>query len=157
MRVRRIVATVSIPSGEAPDAFEAHPTGFPVHPAVPDRGQRSPRRARGGAAAGAVRFLLGRYAPRAALVAGGVLILGTVLTSVMIFGPARPASARALEQRRDASAAAISPRAPARGGDEIAAVASAFNAMADDLAARAEALSASDRVRRQLLATCPTS
>src|SRR5262249_58578070 len=42
--------------------------------------------------------------------------------------------------------------APARGGDEVAAVATAFNAMADDLAVRAEALAAADRARRQLLA-----
>src|SRR5438093_1263932 len=34
-------------------------------------------------------FLLGRFAPMLALVAGGVLILGAVLTSAMIFGPAR--------------------------------------------------------------------
>src|SRR5262249_61782825 len=42
--------------------------------------------------------------------------------------------------------------APARGGDEVPAVATGFNAMADDLGARAEALAASDRARRQLLA-----
>src|SRR6202011_6225949 len=46
----------------------------------------------------------------------------------------------------------LSARAPDRGGDEIAAVAGAFNAMADDLGARADALAASDRARRQLLA-----
>jgi signal transduction histidine kinase len=53
---------------------------------------------------------------------------------------------------RSFGAGDLSARAPARGGDEIAAVASAFNTMADDLTARAEALAASDRVRRQLLA-----
>src|SRR5205823_9627889 len=46
----------------------------------------------------------------------------------------------------------LSARAPAGGGDEVAAVATAFNSMAHDLAARAEALAASDRARRQLLA-----
>jgi two-component system sensor histidine kinase BaeS len=46
----------------------------------------------------------------------------------------------------------LSARAPVRGGDEVTAVASAFNAMADDLSARADALAASDRARRQLLA-----
>jgi two-component system OmpR family sensor kinase len=97
-------------------------------------------------------FLLGRFAPMLALVAGGVLIVGAVLTSVMIFGPARR-RLRALETAaRQLGAGDLSARAPDRGGDEIAAVASAFNAMADDLAARAEALAASDRVRRQLLA-----
>jgi len=97
-------------------------------------------------------FLLGRYAPMLAAVAVGVLILGAVLTSLMIFGPARR-RLRALEDAaRRFGGGDLSARAPARGGDEIAAVASAFNAMADDLAARAEALTASDRVRRQLLA-----
>src|SRR5215831_21107242 len=97
-------------------------------------------------------FLLGRYAPMLALVAGGVLVLGTVMTSFMIFGPARR-RLRALESAaRRFGAGDLSARAPARGGDEVAAVASAFNAMADDLSARAEALAASDRTRRQLLA-----
>jgi signal transduction histidine kinase len=46
----------------------------------------------------------------------------------------------------------LTARAPERGGDEIAAVALAFNHMARDLSARADALAESDRVRRQLLA-----
>ena len=97
-------------------------------------------------------FLLGRFAPMLALVAGGVLILGAVLTSVMVFGPARR-RLRALETAaRKLGSGDLTARAPDRGGDEIAAVASAFNAMAGDLSARAEALAASDRVRRQLLA-----
>jgi signal transduction histidine kinase len=87
-----------------------------------------------------------------ALVAIAVLVLGTIVTSAMIFGPAR-SRLRALEAAaRALGSGDLSARAPDRGGDEIAAVASAFNAMADDLAARAEALRASDRVRRQLLA-----
>jgi signal transduction histidine kinase len=97
-------------------------------------------------------FLLGRFAPMLAAVAAGVLIVGTVLTSVMIFGPARR-RLRSLETAaRKLGAGDLTARAPDRGGDEIAAVASAFNAMAGDLSARAEALAASDRVRRQLLA-----
>jgi len=97
-------------------------------------------------------FLLGRFAPMLAFVAAGVLIVGAVLTSVMIFGPARR-RLRSLETAaRKLGAGDLTARAPDRGGDEIAAVASAFNAMAADLSARAEALAASDRVRRQLLA-----
>jgi signal transduction histidine kinase len=46
----------------------------------------------------------------------------------------------------------LAARAPAGGKDEVSAVASAFNAMADDLASRADALAAADRARRQLLA-----
>jgi len=97
-------------------------------------------------------FLLGRYGPMLALVAGAVLFLGAILTSLLIFGPARR-RLRALEEAaHKLGAGDLSARAPDRGGDEIAAVASAFNAMADDLAARADALAASDRLRRQLLA-----
>jgi two-component system OmpR family sensor kinase len=43
-------------------------------------------------------------------------------------------------------------RAPEDGGDEVAHLARSFNRMAEDLAARARALEASDRARRQLLA-----
>ena len=97
-------------------------------------------------------FLLGRFAPMLALVATGVLIVGTVLTSLMIFGPARR-RLRALEvAARRLGSGDLGARAPEKGGDEIAAVASAFNAMAADLSARADALASSDRVRRQLLA-----
>src|SRR3954470_3058287 len=97
-------------------------------------------------------FLLGRFAPMLSVVAAVVLIVGAVLTSAMIFGPARR-RLRALESAaRRLGAGDLAARAPDRGGDEIAAVASAFNAMASDLSARADALAASDRARRQLLA-----
>ena len=97
-------------------------------------------------------FLLGRYAPLLALVAAGVLVVGTVLTSVLIFGPARRRLREVETAAQRFGAGDLTARAPERGGDEIAAVAVAFNAMARDLAARADALAASDRVRRQLLA-----
>src|SRR5262245_53803139 len=97
-------------------------------------------------------YLLRRYAPMLTFVAGGVLVVGTILTSFLIFGPARR-RLRALEgAARRLGAGDLAARAPDKGGDEIAAVASAFNAMAQDLAARAEALATSDRTRRQLLA-----
>jgi signal transduction histidine kinase len=97
-------------------------------------------------------YLLRRYAPMLTLVAGGVLVVGTILTSFLIFGPARR-RLRALENAaRRFGAGDLMARAPDKGGDEIAAVASAFNVMAEDLAARADALAASDRTRRQLLA-----
>src|SRR5262245_42995948 len=96
--------------------------------------------------------LLRRYAPVLTLVAGGVLVIGTILTSFLIFGPARR-RLRALEgAARRLGSGDLTARAPDKGGDEVAAVASAFNAMAQDLAARADALAASDRTRRQLLA-----
>ena len=60
--------------------------------------------------------------------------------------------ARVEDAARRLGAGDLTARAPDQGGDEVAAVATAFNAMADDLAARADALAASDRARRQLLA-----
>ena len=140
------------PFGRGGDRFERDPNGF--------RFIRPSAIIANGRIAGVVvvppqapfGFLLRRFAPMLALVAGGVLVLGTVLTSVMIFGPARR-RLRALETAAHRLGAGdLTARAPDRGGDEIAAVASAFNAMARDLAARADALAASDRVRRQLLA-----
>ena len=90
-------------------------------------------------------LLLQRYGPMLAVVGGSVLVLGTVLTSVLIFGPARRRLRELEGAARRLGSGDLSARAPAKGGDEIAAVAQAFNTMADDLAA-------SDRARRQLLA-----
>jgi signal transduction histidine kinase len=90
-------------------------------------------------------LLLSRYAPMLALVGGSVLVLGTVLTSVLIFGPARRRLRAVESAARRFGSGDLEARAPEKGGDEIAAVAAAFNRMADDLAT-------SDRVRRQLLA-----
>ncbi len=97
-------------------------------------------------------FLLSRYAPTFAFVTAGVLVVGALMAAVIIFGPARRRLRDVEHAARRLGSGDLSARAPARGGDEVAAVATAFNAMADDLAARAEALAASDRARRQLLA-----
>jgi len=97
-------------------------------------------------------FLLRRFAPTLTLIATSVLVVGAVLAAVVIFGPARRRLRQVEDAARRLGAGDLAARAPARGGDEVAAVATAFNAMADDLSARAEALAASDRVRRQLLA-----
>ena len=97
-------------------------------------------------------FLLRRYAPTLALVAAGALVAGALVAAIAIFGPARRRLRAVEDAARRLGAGDLSARAPDRGGDEVAAVAAAFNAMADDLAARAAALAASDRARRQLLA-----
>jgi two-component system, OmpR family, sensor kinase len=96
--------------------------------------------------------ILGRFAPMLSAVAAGTLIVGTIAASMMIFGPARRRLRELESAARRLGGGELSARAPDRGGDEIAAVAGAFNAMADDLGARADALAASDRARRQLLA-----
>jgi signal transduction histidine kinase len=97
-------------------------------------------------------FLLARYAPALGLVALATLVVGAILAAAVIFGPARKRLRSVEDAARRLGAGDLSARAPTKGRDEVAAVATAFNAMADDLSARAEALAASDRARRQLLA-----
>jgi len=145
---------------ERPDRPESDRPAGDANPASPFRGNRPIPILVNGETVGVVvvlarapfGFLLSRFAPTLTLVASGVLIVGTVLASVLIFGPARR-RLRALESAaRRLGSGDLSARAPERGGDEIASVATAFNAMAVDLSARAEALAVSDRTRRQLLA-----
>jgi len=70
----------------------------------------------------------------------------------VIFRPAQ-ARLRALEDAaRRFGEGDLTARAPAIGGDEVSAVADAFNRMAADLAARQAQLVEADRARRQLLA-----
>ena len=88
------------------------------------------------------------------LAIGALLLLigGTVLAALVIFRPAQ-ARLRAVEEAaRRFGEGDLSARAPEIGGDEVAAVATAFNRMAADLAARQAQLAEADRARRQLLA-----
>jgi signal transduction histidine kinase len=91
-------------------------------------------------------------APTLTLSGLAVLGLGAAAAALVIFGPVR----RRLQQLEDAAtrlgAGETRARAPEHGGDEVAALARSFNRMAADLQARAEALTASDKARRQLLA-----
>jgi signal transduction histidine kinase len=81
-----------------------------------------------------------------------ILIAGTILAAVLVFAPARRRLA-ALELATDRLGGGdLHARAPEEGVDEIARVAQAFNRMAQELAARDEALRLSDRLRRQMLA-----
>jgi two-component system OmpR family sensor kinase len=81
-----------------------------------------------------------------------LLIVATVLAAAVTFEPAR----RRLQALESATARLgagdLTARAPERGHDEIGRVAAAFNRMASELAMRDEALRASDRLRRQMLA-----
>ena len=81
-----------------------------------------------------------------------LLIAATVGVVVVIFAPARRRLSALEEAAERLGAGDLTARAPDSGGDEIARVSRAFNRMADDLAARDEALRASDRLRRQMLA-----
>ena len=81
-----------------------------------------------------------------------LLIAGTVIAALVIFRPAQ-ARLRALEDAANRFGEGdLTARAPAIGGDEVAAVADAFNRMASDRAARQAQLVEADRARRQLLA-----
>lgn len=81
-----------------------------------------------------------------------LLIVGTAIAALVIFRPAQ-ARLRAVEDAaRRFGEGDLSARAPAIGGDEVAAVAEAFNRMATDLTARQAQLVEADRARRQLLA-----
>jgi two-component system sensor histidine kinase BaeS len=81
-----------------------------------------------------------------------VLVVGTILAAVLVFAPVRR-RLRALEEATERLGRGdLRARAPEGGGDEIARVAQSFNRMAEELAARDEALRASDRLRRQMLA-----
>ena len=100
----------------------------------------------------AFTFVLARYATALGLVALATLIVGAILAAAVIFGPARKRLRSVEDAARRLGAGDLTARAPAAGDDEVAAVAAAFNTMADDLSARAGALAAADRTRRQLLA-----
>jgi two-component system sensor histidine kinase BaeS len=103
---------------------------------------------------GGPRFslVLRELGPTMGLVGGGVLGVGMALIAFVIFGPARKRLKHVQDAAERLGGGDLTARAPAGGGDEVAAVARSFNRMAEELTARAVALDASDKARRQLLA-----
>ena len=81
-----------------------------------------------------------------------MLVVGMALIAFVIFGPARKRLRHVQDAAERLGGGDLAARVPADGGDEVAAVARSFNRMAEELTARAEALAASDKARRQLLA-----
>jgi signal transduction histidine kinase len=99
-----------------------------------------------------VRRMTEELGPWLALAGMLLLLGGTAVAALLVFRPAHT-QLRALEQAaRRFGDGDLRARAPAIGADEVAAVAHAFNQMADDLAARQTQLAGADRARRQLLA-----
>ncbi|HEX2452584.1 MAG TPA: HAMP domain-containing sensor histidine kinase [Vicinamibacterales bacterium] len=90
--------------------------------------------------------------PRLAWIAVGVLVVGAAVMALVIFRPAQRRLTNLQQVARALGDGRTDVRAVETGGDEVSSLARTFNKMADDLSARASALSASDRVRRQLLA-----
>ena len=83
--------------------------------------------------------------PTMGLVGGIVLGVGMALIAFIIFGPARKRLKHVQDAAERLGGGDLTVRVPSGGGDEVAAVASSFNRMAEELAA-------SDKARRQLLA-----
>lgn len=83
---------------------------------------------------------------------GILLLAGTALASLAVFKPAHSRLRDLEDAARRFGEGDRTARASERGGDEVAAVARAFNLMADEAAARETALVDADRARRQLLA-----
>jgi two-component system sensor histidine kinase BaeS len=91
-------------------------------------------------------------APAGLAIAAVLVLIGTALAAVLIFRPAHRRLGQLEDAARRFGTGDATARAPEAGGDEISSVACAFNQMAADLNARAEALRAADHDRRQLLA-----
>ena len=97
-------------------------------------------------------MFLREFAPTQAVIGVLLLVVGSAVASLAIF---RPAHRRLRDLEKVAQAIGegdLSARAPETGGDEVTALARAFNQMAGDLEARTRAMELSDRTRRQLLA-----
>jgi two-component system sensor histidine kinase BaeS len=90
--------------------------------------------------------------PTMAVIGAGVLGVGTALIALVVFGPVRRRLKGVQAATERLGAGDLSARAPDHGSDEVATLARSFNQMADELATRARALEASDRIRRQLMA-----
>ena len=80
-----------------------------------------------------------------AIVGGGLVLGGTALASLLIFGPVRRRLRNLEEAATRVGAGDRAARAQDDGGDEVAALAAAFNRMAADLETRAAELQAADR------------
>jgi signal transduction histidine kinase len=81
-----------------------------------------------------------------------LVLLGTTAAALLIFGPVRGRLRSLEDAARKVGAGDLTARAREDGGDEVAALARAFNQMTHDLHLRADQLQAADRTRRLLLA-----
>ena len=109
-----------------------------------------------GAVAGVViatpRSAFRQLAPALALVGVLLVAIGTTTAALLIFGPVRGRLRSLEDAARRVGRGDLSARAREDGGDEVTALAKAFNQMTQDLQARADQLQAADRTRRLLLA-----
>ncbi len=101
---------------------------------------------------GASVRILREIVPTMLVMAGVLMLGGTGLAALLVFRPVNRRLKGVEQAARQFGAGDLTARAPVGGGDEITAVARAFNQMADDLAMRAKQLQEADRARRQLFA-----
>jgi signal transduction histidine kinase len=90
--------------------------------------------------------------PTLGTVALGLLVAGTAVGALLVFRPTHRRLRGLQEAARAVGAGETGVRAPETGGDEVTALARAFNEMAGQLEQRTEALETADRTRRQLVA-----
>jgi signal transduction histidine kinase len=95
---------------------------------------------------------LERYGPLIGAIDLSLLAVGTLVAAGLIFGPVRRRIRYLQDAARRVGAGDLSARAPEDGKDEVAELAHAFNAMAEELSNRQHELDTSNRARRQLLA-----
>jgi two-component system, OmpR family, sensor kinase len=95
---------------------------------------------------------LRQAAPTLALIGVALLAAGAGLMALLIFAPTHKRMRKLEYAARALGEGRTEVRADESGGDEVSALAAAFNRMAADLQARATELADSDRARRQLLA-----
>jgi HAMP domain-containing protein len=86
-----------------------------------------------------------------------LLVAGTAIAALVIFRPAQARLSALEEAARRLGEGDLSARAPAIGGDEVAAVANAFNQMAGDLAARQAQLVEADAPGASCWPMCRTN
>jgi signal transduction histidine kinase len=140
--------------------------GTPPRPGRPDAPAIGPPRGRFGGPAGDIvvdgrlagivstvpRTSLSQLGPAMAMVAIALVVSGTALASLLIFGPVRRRLRNLEETAQKVGAGDLTVRAREDGGDEVANLATAFNRMAADLGMRADQVHEADRARRLLLA-----
>src|SRR5262245_21524020 len=90
--------------------------------------------------------------PTLGTVALGLLLAGTAVGALLVFRPTHRRLRALQEAARAVGAGETGVRAPETGGDEVTALARAFNEMAGQLEQRTDALETADRTRRQLVA-----
>jgi two-component system sensor histidine kinase BaeS len=105
-----------------------------------------------GVVVGMPRSALRQLGPPLALTGLLLVAVGTTAAALLIFGPVRGRLRSLEDAARRVGSGDLAARAREDGGDEVAALAHAFNQMTHDLWQRAAELQAADRTRRLLLA-----